>query len=157
MRGVEVKVAVSVAGGMAATVCVDAALAVCAISRLIELGSVVAIGTGVGRAGTQARISVSVMSQRKYFLRYVVIDVLVQLSGICSGFANRIKVIPLLEILLFIRRRWLGFHLPGGGILRFTIVYRIPKQGDPAATGQPAPHVRSGWIIFHHFRSLTGR
>src|SRR5262245_60832718 len=88
LRGVEVKVAVSVAGGMAATVCVDAAFAVCAISRLIALGSVVGRGTGVGRAGTQARISVSVMSQRKYFLRYAVIDVLTQLSGIYSGCAS---------------------------------------------------------------------
>ena len=88
LRGVEVKVAVRVAGGMAATVCVDAALAVCAISRLIELGSVVARGIGVGSDGAQARISVSVMNQRKYFLRYAVIDVMVQLSGIYSGFAS---------------------------------------------------------------------
>ena len=69
LRGVEVMVAVSVAGGMAATVCVEAALAVCAINWLIEFGSVVARGTGVGRAGAQARISVSVMNQRDNFLR----------------------------------------------------------------------------------------
>lgn len=69
LRGVEVTVAVSVAGGMAAIVCVAAALAVCAINTWIELGSVVARGTGVGRAGAQARIRVSVMNQRDNFLR----------------------------------------------------------------------------------------
>jgi hypothetical protein len=42
----------------------------------------------VGRAGTQARISVSAMNQRDNFLRCAVIDVLVQLSGIYSGCAS---------------------------------------------------------------------
>ena len=76
-RGVAVRVAVNVDGGMAATVCVDAAFAVCAISILMALESVVGRGTGVGRAGTQARISVRVMNQRINFLRCAVIDVLV--------------------------------------------------------------------------------
>ena len=85
LRGVVVAVVVRVAGGMAAMVCVAAALAVCAINWLIEFGSVVAGGTGVGSDGAQARISVSVMNQRDNFLRWVVIDRLVQLSGIYLG------------------------------------------------------------------------
>ena len=74
-RGVAVEVAVNVEGGIAATVCVDAALAVCAINRLIELGSLVEIGRGVGRTGAHARISVSVMNQRDNLVRRVVIDI----------------------------------------------------------------------------------
>ena len=88
LRGVEVIVAVSVAGGMAAMVCVAAAFAVCAMNWLIEFGSVVARGSGVGRDGAQARISASVMNQRDNFLRWVVIDGLVQLSGIYFGYAS---------------------------------------------------------------------
>ena len=82
LRGVDVMVAVSVAGGIAAIVCVEAASAVCAINKLIELGSVVGGETGVGRDGAQARISASVMNQSNNFLRWVVIDISVQLSGI---------------------------------------------------------------------------
>ena len=67
-RGVEVTVAVNVDGGIAAMVCVAAAFAVCAIKMLMEFGSVVGRGAGVGRAGAQARISVRVMNQKNNFL-----------------------------------------------------------------------------------------
>ena len=87
-RGVKVNVAVNVDGGIAATVCVAAASAVCAIKRLMEFGSVVGRETGVGRAGAQARINIRVMNQKKNFLRRVFIDLLVQLSGIYSGYAS---------------------------------------------------------------------
>lgn len=89
-RGVAVEVAVNVDGGIAATVCVDAALAVCAINRLIELGSLVEIGTGVGRAGAHARISVSVMNQRDNLVRCVVIDIFNY-----QGFMQDVQVVGL--------------------------------------------------------------
>lgn len=89
-RGVAVEVAVNVDGGIAATVCVDAALAVCAINRLIELGSLVEIGTGVGRAGAHARISERVMNQRNILFRCVVIDIFNY-----QGFMQDVQVVGL--------------------------------------------------------------
>ena len=61
--GVDVKVAV---GGMAAIVCVDAALAVCAMNRLIAFGS--SVGTGVTMTGAHAIINIRVISQINIFL-----------------------------------------------------------------------------------------
>jgi hypothetical protein len=54
----------------------------------MEFGSVVERGTGVGRAGAQAKISVRVINQKDNLVRYVIIDVLVQLSGIYTGYAS---------------------------------------------------------------------
>ena len=52
LRGVEVNVGVNVAGGMAATVCVEAALAVWAMNVPIALGSSGGMGVGVTNPGT---------------------------------------------------------------------------------------------------------
>ena len=92
LRGVAVKVGINVNVGTAAAVCIAAASAVCAIIRLIELGSVVWRGTGVGREGAQARISVRVMNQKDNLVRRVVID-----SFNYQGFIQDLQVIKLMS------------------------------------------------------------
>jgi hypothetical protein len=93
LRGVAVKVGINVNVGTATAVCEAAASAVCAIIRLIELGSVVGRGTGVGREGAQARISVSVMNQRENLVRRVVID-----SFNYQGFIQDVQVVNLMSL-----------------------------------------------------------
>jgi len=66
LRGVSVTVAVGVADGRLAAVCVEAALAVCTINVLTALGSYVA--TGAAAIGEQASTSASASSQTNIFL-----------------------------------------------------------------------------------------
>jgi hypothetical protein len=58
--------------GIAAIVCVDATLAVCAIRILTEFESSVGMGLGVAKPGTHPMISVRVMSQTNKFILRVV-------------------------------------------------------------------------------------
>ena len=57
------------------------------------MGSVVARGTGVGRAGAQARISVRVMNQKDNLVRGVVIDKLNY-----QGFIWDVQVVILMSL-----------------------------------------------------------
>ena len=68
LRGVGVKVAVEVAGGMAAIVCVDAAAAVCTINVPIAFGSSGGMGVGVIKVGTHPMIKDRVVKQINSFI-----------------------------------------------------------------------------------------
>ena len=62
LGGVDVKGAVEVKTGKAATVCVDAATAVCMIKVLIALGSSVDADVGAAMVGTHAMINTKMIS-----------------------------------------------------------------------------------------------
>ena len=67
-RGVGVNVSVGV-GGIATKVCVDAALAVCAMNVLIAPGSRVGTGGGAEKVGTHAMTTARMVNQRRNFTR----------------------------------------------------------------------------------------
>src|ERR1043165_1895590 len=62
-RGVGVKVAVGVEGGIAASVCMDAASAVCPIIKSIAFESSGGIAVGLGIAGTHPISNARIMNQ----------------------------------------------------------------------------------------------
>ena len=66
--GVGVDVLVEVSEGIAAAVCVDAALAVWTIKVLIAFGSVVGAVAGDAKVGTHAMMSASAVNQIRYFV-----------------------------------------------------------------------------------------
>ena len=67
-RGVDVKVAIEVDAGITASVCAEAALAVCTINVPIALGSSGGMGVGVAREGTHPIINEKVIDQINSFI-----------------------------------------------------------------------------------------